>query len=73
MNRNLIVGIAAGAAALAVAALIARRNGSLEKLLVKIRELADTMDRFDFEKYGMKDQIPKGEDTNVSKKLSQPH
>ena len=70
MNRNLIVGIAAGAAAFAVAGIIARRNGSLETLVAKIRELADRMERFDFEKFGIEDVIPKGEDKNVSRKLT---
>ena len=72
MNKNLIVGIAAGAAALAVASLIARRTGTLDAILDKIHDLADSMQRFDFDKYGMGDVIPKGEDKNVSKSLSQP-
>ncbi len=71
MNKNLIVGIAAGVAALAVAGIIARRNGALETLLGKIRELADSMEHFDFDRFGMEDVIPKGEDRNVSKKLTQ--
>ncbi len=67
MKKNMILGIAAGVAAVAVATMIAKRNGTLETLLDKIRDLADKMDRFDFEKYGMNDVIPKGEDSNVSR------
>jgi hypothetical protein len=72
MSKNLILGIAAGAAAVAVVGLILKRTGVLDNLISRIGHLADEIeDRFaDLESFGMHDVIPKGEDKNVSKTLT---
>ena len=72
MSKKLIVGIATGVAAVVIIGVIAKRTGLLNTILDKISGLADTVeDKFnDFEKIGMHDLIPKGEDKNVSKSVA---
>lgn len=67
MNRNLILGIAAGVAAVAVVSVITKRTGMLDSLMRKIKDLANTVeDKFagmDPDVHGI---IPQGEDHNVT-------
>lgn len=72
MSKNLILGIATGVAAVVVIGIIVKKTGILDSLVAKIGDLADEVeDRFaDLDKFGMHDVIPKGEDSNVSKKLT---
>jgi hypothetical protein len=71
MNRNVVLGIAAGVAAVVVIGVIAKKTGVLDSLMSKIKDLAnDVEDKFadlNLEKFGMQDVIPKGEDKNVTK------
>jgi hypothetical protein len=71
MNRNVVLGIAAGIAAVVVIGVIAKKTGVLDSLMGKIKDLADDVeDKFsdlNLEKFGMHDVIPKGEDKNVTK------
>lgn len=72
MSKKLIIGIAAGVAVCVVAGLLAKKNGALDGLLEKIKDLANAVDDkySNPEKFGMDDTIPKGEDTNVAKSPS---
>jgi hypothetical protein len=73
MNRNLVLGIAAGAAAIVIISVISKRTGLLDSLMGKIRDLADAVeDKFDeIERKGMNDILPKGEDKNITSQM--PH
>jgi hypothetical protein len=67
MKRNVAIGVAAGIVAVVAIGMIAKKTGLLQKLSRGISDLADEVeDRFaSFDKGGMKDVIPKGEDKNV--------
>jgi hypothetical protein len=75
MNKNVVLGIVAGVAAVAVAGFIAKRTGILDSLLNKLGCLADEVEDkiTNFEKVGMQDLIPKGEDKNVTKSALSSH
>lgn len=74
MSRNLILGIVTGVAAVVVIGIVVKKTGLLNGLVSKLGDLADDVeDRFadlNLEKFGMHDVIPKGEDKNVSKAIS---
>ena len=72
MNKNVVLGVATGVAALVVIGIIAKKTGALDTLMQKLTDLASTVeDKFaDIEKFGMHDVIPKGEDKNVSSTLT---
>ena len=66
MSKNLIIGIAAGVAAVVVIGIIVKKTDILDTLLGKISDLSDTVE----EKFGdFGDLIPKGEERNVSENL----
>jgi len=66
MSKNLIIGIAAGVAAVVVIGVIIKKTSLLDSLMDKICDLSDTVE----EKLGDYDElIPKGEGKNVSKNL----
>jgi hypothetical protein len=71
MTKNVLLGIAAGVAAVSIAVLINRRPDAFEYLLESIEDLSRKLeDKFsDFEKYDLNDVIPRGEDKNVSETL----
>lgn len=62
MKKNVIIGIAAGAAALAATTIILKKLNLLDKLLHKADGLTGKLSDFC-------DTIPKGEEKNVSKKF----
>ncbi len=66
MSKNLIIGIAAGVAAVVVIAAIVKKTSLLDALMEKIFDLGDAVeDRLS--DYG--ELIPKGEDKNISTNL----
>lgn len=69
MSKNLIIGIATGVAAAAVLGVIAKRNGSLDRLLRRVNKLADNLeDRIAYlDSLQLDDVIPKGEAKNIRK------
>lgn len=69
MSKNLILGIATGVAAAAALALIAKKNGSLDRILKRVSKLADSLeDRIAYlDSLNLDDVIPKGEEKNVRK------
>lgn len=69
MSKNLIIGIAAGVAAAAALAMIAKKNGSLDRILKRVGKLADSLeDRIAYlDSLNLDDVIPKGEEKNVRK------
>ena len=73
MRKNLVLGIAAGAAAVVVLTILSKRTDTLDSLMEKIKGLGDAIEsKFAvFQEEGMDAIIPKGEDTNVTKQL--PH
>ncbi|MBA3971831.1 MAG: hypothetical protein H0X46_06735 [Bacteroidetes bacterium] len=72
MKKNLILGIAAGAAAVVVLTILQKRTGMFDNLMDKIRDLADTVeDKFSEMERGQETIIPKGEDRNVTSQM--PH
>lgn len=62
MKKNVVIGIAAGAAALVATAIIVKKLNLLDKLLCKADGLTGKLSDFC-------DVIPKGEEKNVSKKF----
>lgn len=72
MKKNVMLGIAAGVAAVVVVGIIAKRKGLLDSLLNKFSDFAEEVeDKFNsMDKFGIDDVIPKGEDKNVSQPLS---
>lgn len=69
MSKNLIIGIAAGVAAAAALAMIAKKNGSLDRILKRVGKLADNLeDRIAYlDSLNLDDVIPKGEEKNIRK------
>ncbi len=71
MNRNVVLGIAAGVVAVVAIGVIAKKTGLLNSLMGKLNDIVDDVeDKFadmNLEKFGMHDTIPKGEDKNVTK------
>ncbi|HRN99503.1 MAG TPA: hypothetical protein PLA69_09380 [Flavobacterium sp.] len=69
MSKNLIIGIATGVAAALVIGVIAKKNGSLDKILKRVNKLADNLeDRLAYlDSLELDDVIPKGEAKNIRK------
>ncbi len=69
MSKNLIIGIATGVAAAVVIGVIAKRSGSLDRVLRKFNRLADNLeDRLAYlDSLQLDDVIPKGEGKNIRK------
>ena len=69
MSKNLILGIATGVAAAAAVVLIAKKSGSLDRILKRVGKLADSLeDRLTYlDSLNLDDVIPKGEEKNVRK------
>lgn len=69
MSKNLIIGLATGVAAALVIGVIAKKNGSLDRILKRVNKLADNLeDRLAYlDSLELDDVIPKGEAKNIRK------
>ncbi len=69
MSKNLIIGLATGVAAALVIGVIAKKNGSLDRILKRVNKLADSLeDRLAYlDSLELDDVIPKGEAKNIRK------